>query len=367
MHSLRFRELASSRGPFASIYFDDSHDTQDAADQLDAKWHDLRRDLEHQGADAGVIASLEKAILDARPPVGRSGRGLVAGTDGVLVNEHLDGPPVATVVRVSELPYIVPLVQDGAEHTTYTVVAVDHVGADVKLYRRGTVQSHTVEAGGYPIHKSSAADNAGYGDPQQRTNAIVRKNIHAVTDYLTTQLDETGPEVVFVVGQVRSRAELISQLPKRVAARVVELHAGERRTGVNDEVRQAIDAEFERRRQAAIGDAAERFQAEKGRESGHAVEGLVQVCAALREGAVETLIIGDLGDATLVTADDLTTLAPSPDVLSEFGAAPTHTVRADEALPFAAISIDASLVRAGDRFEPADGIAALLRYPLATA
>ena len=60
------------------------------------------------------------------------------------------------------------------------------------------------------------------------------------------------------------------------------------------------------------------------------------MCAALRDGAVETLIIGDIGDATVVLGDEVTTIAPNEDVLSEFGRA---------ALPMAAIATDANLVR----------------------
>ena len=86
------------------------------------------------------------------------------------------------------------------------------------------------------------------------------------------------------------------------------------------------------------------------------------MCAALREGAVGTLIVGDLGDATVVTGEDRTTMAPDADVLSELGEAVHRVVRADEALPFAAIAIGASLVRVDDGITPVDGIAALLRY-----
>ena len=39
-----------------------------------------------------------------------------------------------------------------------------------------------------------------------------------------------------------------------------------------------------------------------------------------------------------------------------------RVVRADEALPFAAITVGASLVRVDDGITPVDGIAALLRY-----
>lgn len=59
---------------------------------------------------------------------------------------------------------------------------------------------------------------------------------------------------------------------------------------------------------------------------------------------------------------DRLTVAPSADVLSELGEAAYRVVRADEALPFVAMTIGASLVRVDDRITPVDGIAALLRY-----
>lgn len=82
----------------------------------------------------------------------------------------------------------------------------------------------------------------------------------------------------------------------------------------------------------------------------------------MRQGAVDTLIVGDIGDATVVTDEGLTTVAPDADVLSEQGAAPAKTLRADEALPLLAISVGASLVRTDERMAPADGVAAVLRY-----
>lgn len=85
------------------------------------------------------------------------------------------------------------------------------------------------------------------------------------------------------------------------------------------------------------------------------------MCAALRAGGVDTLIVGDLEDATVVTGKDRLTVAPSADVLSELGEAAYRVVRADEALPFVAMTIGASLVRVDDRITPVDGIAALLR------
>ena len=53
-------------------------------------------------------------------------------------------------------------------------------------------------------------------------------------------------------------------------------------------------------RRALAAPDRQRFTAEIGRQSGLAAEGLGAVCSALRQGAVETLIIGDIGDATVV-------------------------------------------------------------------
>jgi peptide chain release factor subunit 1 len=74
------------------------------------------------------------------------------------------------------------------------------------------------------------------------------------------------------------------------------------------------------------------------------------------------LILGEVGDATVVVDEGLTTVAPNADVLSEEGAVPAKTLRADEALPLMAISVGASVVRTDERIDPADGIGAVLRY-----
>jgi hypothetical protein len=192
---------------------------------------------------------------------------------------------------------------------------------------------------------------------------MVRRNIKAVADRVTTLVDDAKAEAVLVTGAIRSRSDLISALPKRIAQRAAGLEVGARGTASDDEVRAAIEAEFQRRRLLTIDAAAERFVPERARASGLSAEGLGQVCAALRDGAAETVIIGDVRGRTVVSDDHLNTIAPNADVLSELGAAPTHTWRADEALPMMAVRIDAEIICAGERLDPVDGVAVLRRYP----
>jgi hypothetical protein len=350
MHAERFRGLVDATGPFVSIYFDDSHDTQDAAAQLDARLRDARKHLEEQSIDAAVIESIETAVRSTRPPVGRSGRGVIAAGARIVLDEHLIRPPTATILRVSELPYLVPVIEHGMLHTSYLLAAVDHTGADISLHSAGAAGTESVQG-------------TGYGGPQGRVEEAVRKNIREVADRLTHLCDETGAGIVFITGEAGARAELLAELPERVAAKAVALRGGGRTAGTDEaEVHHEIGQEFLKRRLAAIDAAAQRFAA--GHGAGLAVDGLADVTAALRDGAVDTLIIGDLGDATVVADhDQLTIIGPDADTVSGLGGSPDRVLRADEALPLLAVATGAALVRTDERIDPADGIGAVLRYP----
>jgi Bacterial archaeo-eukaryotic release factor family 2 len=362
MKSEQFRPLLTARPPFVSIYLDDSRDTAEAADQLAALWRSLRGELKDKDVSEHILAGLDQAILYSRAGVGRQGRVVVAAQDGVLINTHLPSVPTESVLRVSEYPYMLPLVDADPWRPAYVFAAVDHAGANLTLHRDGDIRSETVDGGGYPVHKPVTAGWNGYGDMQRTTEEAVRMNVRAVAHRLTELVDETGAEVVFVCGEVRSRTDVVSALPARVASRVTQLHAGAlgHRVG-EDEMRELVSAEFQRRRLSEIDETVDHFRSETGRRSGLAAEGLAPVCAALREGDVDTLILGDLKGATVVTGKGRTTVAPNSDVLSELGEAVSRVVPADEALPFAAIATGAALVRVhGDI--AADGVAALLRY-----
>ncbi|WP_158021359.1 hypothetical protein [Mycolicibacterium chubuense] len=134
----------------------------------------------------------------------------------------------------------------------------------------------------------------------RRRGETIAAALADVADEVAAAFDDSDPKLVFVVGEARSRADLISNLPKRVGETVVD----------------------------TMDEAAQRFQAEVQRGSGLATEGLPGVCAALREGAVETLLVGEIGEATVLLGDTLTTVAPTPELMSELGAGDVATVRA---------------------------------------
>ncbi|MCG7596731.1 hypothetical protein [Mycobacterium sp. PSTR-4-N] len=362
MQPNRFRSLIDAPGPFASVYVDDSHDTADAVKQAELRWRAVEEDLAGQGAADELVGTVREALTGAPAAVGRGGRAVIASQGRVHLDQRLIRPPDTTLVRLSSLPYLVPAVVHGVDDPPYLTVAVDHAGADISVHHGGRTQAISVEGDGYPVHKASGAENAGYGDPQRTADEARRKNVQEVAEDVTATFEDADPDVVFVVGEVRSRADLVGTLPQRVAERVVEVNAGARGSVGADALAHDIDTHLRLRRVDVIDDAAQRVSAEINRRSGLATEGLDGVCAALREGAVETLIIGNLAEATVVMGDSATTVAPTAEVLSELGLPVTVTVRADEALPFAAVAIDADLLGMDERLTPRDGIAAILRY-----
>ncbi|WP_338890214.1 hypothetical protein [Rhodococcus sovatensis] len=358
MDTDRFRTLVDEPGPFATVYYDDSHNTADATAVSELTVRAVLEALNFQGADDALKNAVEDALTASPPPAGSSGRAVIVGHNGVMLDEQLVRPAVKTEVRLSALPYLVPLVEHGFEQVPYVVAVVDHEGADVSVHRPDAHTTHTsVDGGGYPVHKASGAENSGYGDPQPRAEEAAKKNLRAAAGRIDSLAEEAA--VVFLAGDAQARA----QLREHLTDRVLELSAdidGVTRSAKNepDQLRSQIDEEFARRRLAELDDAVARFRQEDG--TGRAAQGVQSVTRALRSGNVDTLIVGDLQGRTVATAKGL--LAPDADTLSEYGAEEALVQPADEAMLVAAVRIGAAIVRTDERFDPDDGVAAVLRY-----
>ncbi|WP_108926371.1 Rv2629 family ribosome hibernation factor [Mycobacterium montefiorense] len=348
MNTGRFRLLLDTPGPFASVYFAESDEQDGSAQPIRGTWPQLHEQLVEQGADESVIGEIEHAVMELTQPICRGGRAVVAGATGVVLNEYLLRASAKPVVRVSKLPYIVPILQHGLEHAHYLLVVVEPEGALITRHN-ATRHSETVRANSLAEREAAAQAN----DPRPC----------AVADRVSELVHDASYQAMFVVGDEGLRSGLLARLPAEVRERTTSLSIGVRRGGYDfEEIQRAVDLTLLRQRLNLVDSATERFNTEIGRRSGLAAEGLGAVCSALREGTVDTMIIGEIDDATVVADEGMTTVAPSADVLSEQGAAAAKTLRADEALPLLAISVGAALVRTDERIAPADGIGAVLRY-----
>ncbi|WP_199430862.1 Rv2629 family ribosome hibernation factor [Qaidamihabitans albus] len=364
MDTTRLRELVTTDGPFASVYFEDTHATADAAKILDLTWRELREDLAGQGAPQPTLDALETAVRDSAPPVGRSGRGLIAAGDRVLVDHRLDEPPATSVARVSDLPYVLPLAEYGELPPPHVIVIVDHVGADLTVVdaRGRVVDEHTTEGAEHPVHKVRGGGFA-HRDMQAHTEETVRHNIDQVAEDVAKSAKGNGATLVVVAGEMQARKALYEALPEQVQQYVVELNSGGRHQGAaNDELQQQVGdllVEFKRQRRAR---EIERFRGSLGQRTGLAVQGLEATTTALQDANVETLLAGRPGDADVFTGPEPTQLSMQEAELKAYGVEQPNSRRADEALALAAIAARATIVHTGDELDLAEGFGAILRH-----
>jgi hypothetical protein len=245
MTTKAIRDLAWAHGPFASVYLPPDSDVPDGPD-----WQVLRRTLACQDGARDLLDALDEALSRGTPGEGRA---LIANKAGVLVDEPLAWSPSARVARVSDLPYVLPL-----------------------------VPKHAVRA----------------------------------------------PEASLVAAG-RAREDTVS--------------------GPDAEGRTLFD----------------QFMFESARPEGPVVQGLRQCAAALRNHNVDALVLteGALADRTVWvggTHRDLVSEAEGD--LRALGMA-VNCQRADEALPMAALSVDAEVLVASADLPLTDGVGVLLRHP----
>lgn len=96
MDTQTLRELVRVPGPFASVYLPSA-----------ASWRVLRLQLAGQHVDEATLRTVDEAV---RRRDGLAARALVTAGGEVLVDESPSWSPPGAVARISDLPYLLPLV-----------------------------------------------------------------------------------------------------------------------------------------------------------------------------------------------------------------------------------------------------------------
>ncbi|WP_020672853.1 Vms1/Ankzf1 family peptidyl-tRNA hydrolase [Amycolatopsis nigrescens] len=354
MHTKELRALAEETGPFASVYFEDSHDTADAEKQLELKWRELRTELAGHGAGEVVLDRLEHSVFDQERPVGRSARALVATEDRLLVDQELTWPPAAPVARFSTLPYLLPLVTGGRRGPSYLLATADRVGAEISVVDEAgrPLEAEAVEGEDHPVHKVRGG-GLSHRRIQSAVEETVRHNLEDVAEEVAKVAARTGVQLIVLAGEVQARTQLRDALPEQARRMSTELTGGE--------VERELDELLTTWRLGALDELAERFRAESGRDTGLAVQGLTAVTTALREGNVAHLLVTEPGAETVHRGAGAAQVAASATELSALGTAEAEH-RADEAVPLAALAVGAEITGFDERLRLTDGFGALLRH-----
>lgn len=363
MDMSKLQDIATAPGPFASVYLDASHDTEDAAKVAELRWRELRNRLADQGAPDKTLAALDEAVSTADPPAGKAGRVLIASGARVLVDQTLPVPPPTDVARFSSLPDLLPLASYLPPPVPHVVVVADSSGADLHSFDGRVELVETVRGRQHPLHKTGGGGWA-HKRLQQRVEDTVKHNVKQVADEVERLAGEVHAELVVLGGEVQARSAVRNALHLDDDL-VVEVEGTGLAGGTDDEeFDNAVRALIAQRQQQHDAEVVERFRAELGRD-GLAVEGLAKVTDALRQANVDTLVVN-----TDVLADQLVWTSGRPDQVGADEAsvrqgagdpADVERNRADEALARAAAVTGANVV-VGDDIEVLQGVGAILRH-----
>jgi hypothetical protein len=367
------RGLYDTPGPWASVYMDATHHTEDARAALKIRWKDLRESLQDQDVDKPTLRALEAELIDDRtlraldttevevtPHPGQHGLALFAAGGEVRYAEMLNVPPASDSAQFEPLPHLTPLLVDRGEHIPWLRVIVDRVGADVQDRAHEIIKAEGSRS--YPVRKPN---RGGWSQDhlQRAAENTWQHNAKEVARQVDQQAMSIGAEVIVVAGDVRAAQLLVDELPERWRDKVIHTEAGSRARGsdlgpVEEVTRQAIERYVGRRKSSVI----DRFR-QGGGES--AIVGPRAAVAAVERRQIDTLLMDPDGIAKteLWIGSDPAQLAASEDELRQLGVTEIRRAPADDALVRAAAYIDAELVLVSpDDVRLDDGIGAVLRY-----
>ena len=119
-------DLFAHPGPFATVYLDSTSADAQAAQALDLRWKNLRRDLTEQGADEATLDAIEAAVSGDH--AGGDTLCVVGAGGEVLFKRHLPEPPKADIGWWSPLPRIGPLLDWNQSGEGGLISAEDRTG-----------------------------------------------------------------------------------------------------------------------------------------------------------------------------------------------------------------------------------------------
>ncbi|MFI8089595.1 Vms1/Ankzf1 family peptidyl-tRNA hydrolase [Streptomyces sp. NPDC086080] len=355
-------------GPWASVYVDTSRHTESTPHERQLTARAMAQELAGRGADEATCRAVRHAIEELRHSGEPHGRALFARDGEVVLDPPLARSPQRDWAEWAPLPRVTPLLELAGEDPMCVVAYVDRRGADFELRSAlGRDDSGSVTGRQWPLHRTPSADWS-ERHFQLRVENTWEHNAAEIADALAVCQEETGADLLILVGDDRERRAVRERLPRRLHDMVAEASHGAGSRLLDDDV-ERIRAEHVHGRAAA---ELDRFLAARGTgEDGRAgaVEGVPALVEAAREHRIDELLIrtdGPDAHREVWIGEDPDQLAVRRTDLKVLGEQNSWAARADDALVRSAVATDAPVVAvdaAGPGAgAPVGGLGALLRW-----
>ncbi|MGW1541439.1 baeRF2 domain-containing protein [Streptomyces sp. NPDC002309] len=355
-------------GPWASVYVDLSRHPEGASRQ-GLPGEAMSQELAGQGADEATCHAVRNAIRELGDSPEPRGRALFARAGAVVLDPPLTCAPRRDEAVWAPLPRATPLLDLSGEDAVAVVAYVDRRGADFELRSTSAREAAGLVTGHrWPTHRSGAVDWS-ERHFQLRVENAWEHNAAEIADALAVCQEETGADLLILVGDDLERRSVRERLPQRLHERVVDAPHGAGSRLLDGDVEEARATHVRRHAEAEL----ERFLAarapdEEGRPG--AAEGLPALVEAARKHRVEELVVRPDGGDThreVWVGEDADQLAVRRTELTILGEQISWAARVDDALLRSAVATHSPVVslapveKAGERDVPVGGLGALLR------
>lgn len=355
------QQVLAHRGPFVTVHAEVGRGTEDAAQQLEARWSTIRARLEEEGVSADLSGRIRERLHENPHLPGETRLTVVAAENEVVMTDLQNGTSrwPETVDVDALLPDLAGWLVLAERQLPFVLAVVDREGADIQVHEsltRGASAERQVDGDDFPIRKVGDR-NLSQQQFQRSAENTWKRNAADVADEITS-LVRTGPAgLVLLAGDPRARTEVVDAL-EGVHAEVVQVESGGRAEGASTdalwgEVQQVL-AQFRAHEERQLVEELTRARGDGQGQAG--VHGLVPVLDAFVKGQVERLVL-DLEATREVTVR----LADHPGLALPNGEDDVET-SADRVLLTAAAATDAKVSLLPAAQTGGDGVAALLRW-----
>jgi Bacterial archaeo-eukaryotic release factor family 2 len=360
----RARGLFEHDGPFTTLHVEVGRVSEDAAQQIDARWTTIRHDLERADTDDALLGELEGRVREQTHLAGEVRRTLVAAGDRLVFDDVQSGHSYwPETVDHGALPDLAGWLTMAARAIPFVLVVADRIGADIELHRAlssASVQRETVQGDDFYVTKVSEGDWA-QKQFQQSAENTWQHNARLVADTVRGLLRSGRPRVVFLAGEERARSEVARALDAESALEpsvtLVQVVSGGRAAGASrDALWQELRTGLAELEAGDDRDLATRLDEARRRGEG-AATGIDEVLDALGQARVGRLVL-DLD----VMHERVVHPGSHPGLPLPSGAAKADQLPADRVLLAAAALSGADVSVLPAELSHGGGVSALLRW-----
>ncbi|MCA1824136.1 MAG: hypothetical protein LC640_07695 [Frankia sp.] len=353
-------------GPVVSLYLDTNAAIENAAQQIELRWRNVRRDLGERGVDDATLDAIE-AVFNRSHGAGPA-QVIFASGGSVRYARYLTEPIQRDHVMVEPLPYVAPLLSWAQLRVPHLVVLVDRAGAEILAYADAAqpVVSTEVE-GSHNEIESVAPGGWSQRRYQQRAEDSWERNAEEVAQYVARIAEDLGARLIVVSGDVRAAHLLADAMPapQQDLVKLIEEGGGRAADGSAAVVSDAVLREVAAVALAEIEMVLAEFQEERGQRD-RAADGPAATIEALMMAQVETLLVHDDPDDTRTAwfGPEPSQLALERQTLADLGVSDASEARLADVLIRGAVGTGARvlIVPESGTAIPNDGAGAVLRY-----